>query len=295
MTERNRVHSDISIKFDKFDSNRVIKINLSDMIDTNVVPIDYLHTNDGFVLYNLFTENECKRIIEVTNNIGYEELEGYDKNMRDNTRIKCQSTTIIKEWENRILQFLDKELIVDDNVTTLNKAHFHNGLWTYNNLNPIIRFCKYSPSQKFEKHYDSGINPDPLTMRTFKTCMTYLNDDYDDGCTRFFHIQQSGSHHKHVTYPIFLNLKAKPGMCLIFNQNIFHDGQQVKNGYKYMMRTDVIYKAKKLDKELTESEKEGIRLYGDAIKLDESEGYIKASKLYEKATELCYDAYMMYD
>ena len=183
--------------------------------------------------------------------------------------------------------------MLDSNVNTINCGSFHYGTWSYDHLNPILRLCKYNPSNKFDKHCDSGHNPNPLNERTFKTCMIYLNDDYDNGTTRFYGINPKKPYSNN-NHEIFLKLKAKPGMCLIFNQNILHDGEIVNNGIKYMMRTDMIYKANELENELTKEEKKGVKIYGDGIKAEQEGRLIEAAKLYEKATELCHDAYLMY-
>lgn len=252
----NKVHPDIVVDFDEFDRSRVIRVNLCDLMDPKIVPKGYLKPDDGYILYNLFSEEECNRIMEVTEKIGYEKLIGYDLTMRDNLRIKCKSETIIGEWQKRVKQLVEPEMIISDEVTTVHKGDFHNGLWKFHSLNPFLRLCKYNPKNKFDKHYDYGLNPNPMTLRSFKTCMTYLNENYDDGHTRFFHVDQSDGS---VKYPLFLKLKPKMGMCLIFNQNIYHDGEVVNNGNKYMMRTDIIYKAHKLDRKLTEDEKKELK------------------------------------
>ena len=225
--------------------------------------------------------------------MGYEKLLGYDLNARNNDRIKCNSTTIIGEIENRISEFIDHRLVLNNDIKTISCGSFHYGTWNYGHLNPILRLCKYNPSNKFDKHYDSGYNPNPLNKRTFKTCMVYLNDNYEDGTTRFYGINPNKPYSNNES-TIFLKLKAKPGMCLIFNQNILHDGDVVKNGNKYMMRTDMIYEAHELENKLTKEEKEGVKVYGEGMKAEQEGRLIDAALLYEKATDLCHDAYLMY-
>ena len=140
----NITHDDISVEFDEFDPKQVQKVYLSDLSIGNQIC-----KNDGYVLYNLFTKDECKRIIDTTNEFGYESLIGYDKNFRDNLRIRCKSITIIPEIRRRISNFIDSQLKIDDNIKTLAKGEFHNGLWEFAYLNPSLRFCKYNPSNKF--------------------------------------------------------------------------------------------------------------------------------------------------
>lgn len=85
-----------------------------------------------------------------------------------------------------------------------------------------------------DKNYYFGINPNPLNEMTFKTCMVYLNYNCENGATHFYGINPKKPYSNNQ-HEIFLKLKAKPGMCLclIFNQNILHDGEIVNNENKY--------------------------------------------------------------
>jgi hypothetical protein len=126
----------------------------------------------------------------------------------------------------------------------------------------------------------------------FEKRILHVND-YDNETTCFYGLNPKKPFNNNKSI-IFLQLKATPGMCLIFNQNILHDGETVNNGCKYTMRTDMIYKAHQLDNELSEEDKEGIKIYGEDINAEKEGKFIEAVKLYEKATDLCHDAYLMY-
>lgn len=63
--------------------------------------------------------------------------------------------------------------------------------------------------------------------------MIYLNGEFTGGHTRFL---------KTEGRDVLYSLKAEPGMVLCFQHDIFHDGQKLEDGKKYLMRSDVMYK-----------------------------------------------------
>lgn len=55
------------------------------------------------------------------------------------------------------------------------------GTWAKEALNPLWRFCKYDSGNFFRGHYDYGHNPKQYNIHSLKTCMIYLNDNYEGG------------------------------------------------------------------------------------------------------------------
>ena len=115
------IHGDIKVKFDKFNPKQVKIVNFIDVIDLNVVPKNYLKDNDAYVLYNLFTKNECKRIIEAAEKEGFDKLLTYDPSYRNNKRIICEANTIINELTDRIKHFVEKNIKIDEESRTIHK------------------------------------------------------------------------------------------------------------------------------------------------------------------------------
>ena len=275
----NPIKNDLIIDFLKFNPKNVKKITLRSLSKNK-----YFNDNDGYVLYNFFSPEECDSIIEKTEKIGYRDLYGYSKNYRNNKRIIVNSSCIIGEMQSRISNFIDNQLLIDDNCETLIKIPINNGTWKFSYLNPYLRLCKYNKCNKFEKHIDSGYNPNIYNERTFKTCMVYLNDKFLGGSTRFYDYNNN----------IILELKPKKGMCLVFNQNILHDGQIILEGKKYIMRTDMIYKPISLNRNITEDEEKGLDLYKKGQKIEKRwlkskkrEDIKEAIKYYNDAKKLC--------
>jgi len=91
-------------------------------------------------------------------------------------------------------------------------------------LNERFRFYRYAPGQKFVWHADGSFRRDngELSLLTF---MIYLNEGYRGGATRFEELEVVG----------------KLGMALVFEHTLFHEGSEVLEGVKYVLRSDVMY------------------------------------------------------
>jgi hypothetical protein len=68
------------------------------------------------------------------------------------------------------------------------------------------------------------------TQITLHTVLVYFNADFEGGETRF---QEQ----------IEETVVPKPGLAVIFQHKIRHEGCVVRRGIKYAMRSDVIYRA----------------------------------------------------
>lgn len=94
-------------------------------------------------------------------------------------------------------------------------------------LNELLRYYKYEPGQKFQRHKDQSFIRDEFEA-SYLTVLIYLNDDYQGGETTF----QNG----HVI-PV-------TGKCVVFPHHLEHEGSEVLEGVKYVLRTDVMYRLK---------------------------------------------------
>lgn len=88
-----------------------------------------------------------------------------------------------------------------------------------------LRFYRYTPGQRFKMHKDGPWHEDGLSSRL--TLLVYLNDGFSGGSTDFREFQ--------VT-PV-------PGTALLFIHDTWHEGSAVTQGTKYVMRSDVMYRA----------------------------------------------------
>lgn len=101
-------------------------------------------------------------------------------------------------------------------------------------LNERFRFYRYSPSQRFKRHRDGEERIRGLLSRI--TFLVYLNDDYEGGATVFseykFHDGQRSDE--------IVTVAPKIGKALLFQHHLWHEGEEVIRGRKYVMRTDVL-------------------------------------------------------
>jgi len=110
-------------------------------------------------------------------------------------------------------------------------------------LNEQLKFLRYHPGQKFVAHFDGAFCRPNTSNQTCLTVQLYLSQgQMVGGATRF------------------MGADAQPAVCctpdagrvLVFQHNILHDGEEVKEGVKYTIRTDVEYSDRHCSAELQE-------------------------------------------
>ncbi|KAL8675373.1 MAG: hypothetical protein Q9168_000204 [Polycauliona sp. 1 TL-2023] len=109
-------------------------------------------------------------------------------------------------------------------------------------LNERMRFLKYTSGQYFRPHCDGVyVTPDG-SERSQYTLHLYLNDSDDatsgvqmeGGATRFHSLSSDESK--------YLDVEPRTGRVLIFqHRGLLHSGDDVRNGTKYTLRTDLMY------------------------------------------------------
>ncbi|KAJ0119280.1 oxidoreductase domain-containing protein [Diaporthe amygdali] len=134
-----------------------------------------------------------------------------------------------------------------------------NQRWEFRRLNQRMRFLKYGEGQFFRPHCDGAFSEevDGKIFKTFFTLHLYLNDSVAEagedaelvgGATSFL----SGNESRRV------DVNPKAGRVLIFqHRRLFHSGDDVVEGTKYTMRTDIMYeliRRKQMDDEDKEEE-----------------------------------------
>lgn len=165
------------------------------------------------VLETLFTPQECKKMIEAIEN-------------KDNWEHVDRG---IAEYERLIL--VDKALAnyLFDKIKHVLPDKFK-GLKIVG-LNDHFRFSKYFPGGSFGIHRD-GINTDNQNNRAVMTLNIFLNDVEEGGGTIFYH----DPHGKQL----MKDVRPKAGTGALFYNQLYHEGEIVKKGYKYLIRTDVM-------------------------------------------------------
>lgn len=170
------------------------------------------------VIEDFLSAAACEQLIQTADTIGFEEAkvqvgEGRQsmmKNVRNNERILYPNLQLAADLWQRVQPFVTPTL----------------GLYTASGLNELFRFYKYAPGQRFKMHRDgSYVRND--TECSFYTFLLYLNDDFEGGETEFQDI---------------VTINPKRGSLLLFHHPLRHEGKLLLSGYKYALRSDIMYK-----------------------------------------------------
>ena len=102
------------------------------------------------------------------------------------------------------------------------------GGWNVSGANERLRCYRYERGQRFAPHYDGAFerSPNEVSRLTF---MIYLNDDFAGGTTDFPELER--------------RIAPRTGMALFFQHRLLHEGCAVTDGVKYVLRSDVMYRA----------------------------------------------------
>lgn len=95
--------------------------------------------------------------------------------------------------------------------------------------NERLRCYRYERGQRFAPHYDGAFVRDANEMSRL-TFMVYLNDDFVGGTTNFLDLEQC--------------IEPRAGTALFFQHRLLHEGSEVTEGVKYVLRSDVMYRSR---------------------------------------------------
>jgi hypothetical protein len=133
---------------------------------------------------------------------------------------------------NRLKPFYGSDKVIDEEGQA----------WKAASLNPFLRFCKYKPGDDFGPHQDGRRMLD-CDEQSFMTVNIYLNTvpASHGGATRVLDKSKYGADDGNK-YQVVGIMQPVEGMASVFRDSLFHDGERLKEGVKYLLRTDVIYK-----------------------------------------------------
>jgi predicted 2-oxoglutarate/Fe(II)-dependent dioxygenase YbiX len=94
-------------------------------------------------------------------------------------------------------------------------------------LNERFRAYRYEAGQRFGPHYDGAFVRD-ARERSCVTVLLYLNEGMTGGETTLIDLGASFS--------------PRRGQALFFQHRLLHEGAEVSDGLKYVLRTDVMYR-----------------------------------------------------
>lgn len=176
----------------------------------------------AFVLYNVFTKEECDEYIKKSEKKGYKQAL---LNMGGNRQ---QLMTDIRNSSRCIWDSVEEV----DKIWKRIKSYVPE-VWCHRKalgLNERLRILRYDPGEYFKPHYD-GIYQRDNGERSYITIQIYLNEGFKGGSTTF--LSKSGAERVEVV--------PKIGSILVFEHPILHEGSELISGRKYTIRTDVMF------------------------------------------------------
>ena len=179
-----------------------------------------------------FNDLYCEKLIEKSEMQPYEQAQitvGKDQfrteiNFRNNDRIIFDDMVLATEIFDQVKVYLPKT--------------WDEGLWELSGLNERFRYYRYGEGQTFKPHFD-GAYEQTKFHKSFLTLLFYLNDDFAGGETKFYKWQGGWYNNDAPTHVV----TPKKGQALLFAHQQLHEGAPVKSGVKYVLRTDVMYRA----------------------------------------------------
>ena len=161
---------------------------------------------------DIFSEEECKQLIERANNQGYEYV---DRGIAQYFRTIFDDKGLAQNLYTQLYHLIPK---------TFNGKKVQG-------LNNIFRISKYIKGCQFQIHKD-GVNQDNRGNRSVMTLNIFLNDDFEGGETDFFNSFNN--------LDLRFSVKPKTGRGALFDSQQYHKGNEILQGFKYLIRTDVM-------------------------------------------------------
>ena len=180
------------------------------------------------VIKKAFSSSFCKKIIEEKKQTFQSAQTHYPTSYRNNDRqildSEYLSSTLFEVIQQYIPEKIETEGIGKDEA----------GTWQLRKLNSRIRICRYLSGQYFSKHLD-GIHYESKTVQSKLTFMVYLNghEEFMGGRTLFFYSKNDDE--------LMETFLPDEGDLIIFDHNIWHSGEEVLEGEKYILRSDILY------------------------------------------------------
>ncbi|PVI01267.1 hypothetical protein DM02DRAFT_613786 [Periconia macrospinosa] len=207
------------------------------------------------VLDNVLTPAECAQLVsaaEASNKGEWDQAmlrSGRDSmrlatNVRKGDRIIWDNREVVDRIWKRVQPHVPElQTISNQPMVTGNRPVQFGEIWDFTALNERMRFLRYGPGEYFKEHEDGAYERPGGSERTMFTLHLYLNEADDTnplvgGATSFHHIEMKRE--------LDVNVTPKFGRVLIFqHKGLLHSGQEVQEGLKLTLRTDMFFAKRK--------------------------------------------------
>ena len=182
-----------------------------------------------FVITSLFSREECEELLNNDiKNAFQKAISNYPTYYRNNDRWVVDDDTIANRLFEKVKPWLPATIETNANIPS------ENGVWRLKELNNRLRFCKYSANQYFHRHLD-GIHYRAEHIQSKLTFMIYLNSatEFEGGRTLFYKTKD--------TTEIWASYIPQQGDLIVFDHNVWHEGEVLTSGEKFVLRSDILY------------------------------------------------------
>ncbi|WP_298417563.1 2OG-Fe(II) oxygenase [uncultured Kordia sp.] len=170
-----------------------------------------------YVVPNLLSHEECDEMVLISEKIGYKEA-----------KVNMHGKQVLMTMVRNNLRVMYKDEVYANILWEKVKTYVPQQIgYSYAfGLNEMLRFYKYEEGHRFKMHRDGSYRRNDTEASQY-SFLIYLNDDFEGGETVF----RSGT-----------TIRPKKGSALLFLHGLRHEGAVLKNGTKYVLRTDIMYR-----------------------------------------------------
>ncbi|MDX1960853.1 MAG: 2OG-Fe(II) oxygenase [Leptospiraceae bacterium] len=182
-----------------------------------------------FVIPSLFSKTECEQLLNSEIKKSFQKaISNYPTYYRNNDRFVIDNDDLANQLFEKVKPYLPEKIEIKSVIQS------ENGVWHLKELNNRLRFCKYSANQYFHRHLD-GVHYRNDTTQSKLTFMIYLNSatEFKGGRTLFFKTKE--------TNEIWASYIPKQGDLIVFDHNVWHEGEVLTEGEKFVLRSDILY------------------------------------------------------
>jgi predicted 2-oxoglutarate/Fe(II)-dependent dioxygenase YbiX len=177
---------------------------------------------------------ECNALIRAAEGRGFSSAEmDYPPSYRNNERQVLTDQQLAARLQCRLSEALSGgiERLLSSDLTPN---------WRLESINERFRLCRYQSGQRFHIHQD-GVHHRGPNCRSMLTFMVYLadGDDFDGGDTLFY---AAGPRAGEGGSNLVARVRPRAGSLIVFDHSIWHAGEEVTRGVKYVLRSDILFR-----------------------------------------------------
>ncbi|KAG9050989.1 hypothetical protein FS837_000654 [Tulasnella sp. UAMH 9824] len=226
-------------------------------IDWSAVGFPEYKGKFALVLDNVFSPAECAKLLEAAESAGTWSVAkvhadpetgietGFvDMRYRNSGRIMLDDFELSDWILNKLRPYIEEiEFVPSGKFRMFNRSPENKDVVQVqlSRLNERLRFLRYGPGEFFARHCDGTYFTADRSEVSYFTLQIYLNGDpktLKGGPTRFVSLQPKPPGH-----PGHLDVDPRMGRAIVFQQaGLLHSGEEVLEGEKFAMRTDLMYK-----------------------------------------------------